>query len=108
MRTTLTVTPETPGSSCTSGGLRIDTASGTSFVCNGIDGNTAVTVTPRDPGSNECQTGGVSVSWNSGNSNICNGIAGATPSITPVDPGSDCQNGGLALTTAAGTPYVCN
>lgn len=69
---------EPAGSNCSAGGVRLVTASGSAFVCNGAQGTPGQSVGfgVEPPGTN-CAAGGVRLVGASGTSIVCNGPQGA-------------------------------
>jgi hypothetical protein len=75
----VTVTPEAAGANCAAGGVKLTTASGTSYVCNGAGGQ-GVTVTSENPGAN-CAAGGIKVQSGASTTYVCNGAVDYTKAI---------------------------
>lgn len=84
----VTSSVEPAGTNCPTGGTKLISASGTTYVCNGAQGATGATGTTGAAGTNG--TNGVSV----------------TSSVEPA--GANCATGGTRLVSASGTTYVCN
>ncbi len=82
------VASEAPGPNCTWGGLKVTSATGDSFVCNGA---------PGSQGSQGIQ----GLQGPAG----ANGVS-VTGAIEP--PGLNCPAGGMKYTSATGTSYVCD
>lgn len=143
---------ETPGSNCTNGGIKVEVGidhnsngildreevQSTSYVCNGLDGNTSLTTVTNETRGLNCESGGIQL--NSGvdsNRNgileeeeinatayVCNGLEGKESStkVTNIGAGANCENGGLKINTGVdlnengtlddteinSTHYVCN
>jgi hypothetical protein len=132
----LSVTAEPAGANCATGGQRIDHGidddgngtldaaeiDGTTFICNGADGNTGpqslVAVTPETAGLN-CATGGQRIDYGvdddadgtldaleiDGTTYVCNGTDGTAGdnglqsllAVTPEPAGANCANGGQRI-----------
>lgn len=69
---------ESAGTNCASGGVRLVSASGTAYVCNGAQGTAGQSVgfAVENPGTT-CPAGGVRLIGASGTSIVCNGTPGA-------------------------------
>lgn len=131
----VTTTVEPAGANCAAGGLRIDSASGTQYACNGVTGpqgpaGVSVTGSSEAPGAN-CAAGGVRLDSGSGTQYVCNGLMGlqgvagfdALVRTSPEAAGANCATGGTKLEAgldanrngtldnaevdAAQTSYVC-
>ena len=89
--TSVTVAPVSPGGTCAAGGVRITSATGTTFVCNGETGPQGATG-PRGP------TGATG----------SQGPAGQGVEVSAIGPGANCDAGGVSIESASGTSYVCN
>jgi hypothetical protein len=79
MGASVTVTPESPGANCAGGGVKLVSASGTNFVCNGTGGQ-GVTVTNESAGVN-CAAGGIKVQNGASTTYVCNGAVDYTKAI---------------------------
>lgn len=137
---------------CENGGIKVDVGIdndsngtlesneilSTSYVCNGVDGNTSLTTVTTEPAGDNCENGGVKI--NSGvdtngdgildtneittTAYVCNGIDGNNSLIktTSEAAGMNCDNGGVKIdsgvdingdgtlddTEVTATTYVCN
>jgi hypothetical protein len=101
---------EPAGSNCSAGGVRLVSASGSAFVCNGAQGTPGQSVGfgVELPGTN-CPAGGVRLIGASGTSIVCNGPQGAQGQagvqgqpgqalfIFAADGGSAAVDGGVVL-----------
>ncbi len=132
----VTTTEELPGANCAAGGLRIDSASGTHYACNGVQGpqgvaGVSVTGSSEGPGAN-CPAGGVRLDSASGIQYVCHGIQGpqgtagfeALVTTNAEIAGANCATGGTKIEVgldanrngtldaseidAAQTAFVCN
>lgn len=71
------ITNEAPGDNCENGGIKVDVGIddntngsldgnevlSTSFICNGVDGNTSLTSVTTEPAGDNCENGGVKRIW---------------------------------------------
>lgn len=78
-------TVESAGVNCATGGVKLVSASGTNYACNGANGSN---------GSN--------------GTNGTNGSNGVSVTVTAESAGANCTYGGEKLVSASGTSYVCN
>lgn len=78
---------EPAGANCASGGVRLVSASGTAFVCNGAQGSPGQSVGfGVEPAGAACAAGGVRLIGASGTSIVCNGVQGSQGSLGPQGP----------------------
>lgn len=120
----VTTAAESPGTNCATGGVRLTSVSGTSYVCNGAAGaagmngsagtaGQSVAVATESSGVN-CATGGLRLTSASGTNYVCNGAQGTTGTagqsvtVTAESAGVNCASGGVRIVSASGTNYVCN
>ena len=146
------ITNEPSGTNCENGGIRVEVgidnnANGsldtdeilaTSYVCNGVDGNTSLTSVTTEPAGTNCENGGIKIDSGvdtngdgtlddteiTATAYVCNGIDGnnSLTKITSEAAGTNCENGGLKIDTGidsdsdgtlddseiTATAYVCN
>ena len=147
-----TVITEPKGENCENGGIKVNSGidsnnngvleeseiKSSTFVCNGIDGNTSLTrITNENSGSN-CENGGLKIEYGvdtnrNGELNdsevqyttyTCNGLDGnlSLTNITDETKGTVCENGGIKIEVGIDsnknnlldeseihmTKYVCN
>ncbi|WP_203256358.1 DUF7151 family protein [Hyunsoonleella ulvae] len=146
------ITNEAPGSNCENGGIKVDVGIdnnsngtldsneilSTSYICNGVDGNTSLTSVITEPAGSNCENGGVKIdSGMDVNANgtldtdeitttayVCNGVDGNNGLIKTTNEaaGINCENGGLKIDSGidantngvlddneiTATAYVCN
>ena len=146
------ITNEPAGDNCENGGIKVDVgidnnANGsldsneilsTSFICNGVDGNTSLTSVVTEPAGDNCENGGVKIDSgvdDNGNGTldadeitttayVCNGVDGNDGLIKTTNEaaGINCENGGLKIDSGidtngngaldddeiTATAYVCN
>src|SRR5258708_9687732 len=84
---------EPAGANCANGGVKLVSASGTSYACNGANGasgtNGQSVATATEPAGTNCANGGVQLTSASGKNYVCNGAAGApgtpTAGLTVLD-----------------------
>jgi hypothetical protein len=81
----VTATVESPGVNCAAGGVKLVSASGTNYACNGAAGTNG-----------------------SAGTNGTNGTNGQSVTVTVESAGANCTYGGEKLVSANGTAYVCN
>jgi len=84
--TSVTVVDEPPGANCPTGGVAVTDATGTTYVCTGLDGVEGPEGPQGPPGTS--------------------GTGDVVIAVEP--PGANCVDGGLALTSATSTAYVCD
>jgi hypothetical protein len=82
----VTVTPEPPGANCPNGGVKVESSSGTEYVCNGEDGEDGQDGAPGPAGQN-----GADGQNGSDGSNGQNGAPG--PAGLPGAPGAQGPQG---------------
>jgi len=146
------ITNEPSGDSCENGGIKVEVgidnnANGildsneilsTSYICNGVDGNTSLTSVTTELAGDNCANGGVKIdSGVDTNSNgtldsteitttafVCNGVDGNNGLIKTTNEaaGMNCENGGVKIDSGidtngngtldddeiTATAYVCN
>lgn len=81
----VTVVTESAGVNCASGGFKLTSASGTSYVCHGNNGSNGANGT-----------------------NGMNGTNGQSVTVVAESAGANCAYAGWKLTSASGVAYVCN
>ena len=78
--TSATVEFESPGTNCAHGGVKVTSASGLSYVCNGAPGQNgsegASVTTSVEPAGGNCTHGGVKLTSASGATYVCSGSPG--------------------------------
>ena len=122
-----TVISEPPGSNCENGGIKVESGidfnengtldeleiSSTTYVCNGNDGNSSLTIVTSEPAGTNCENGGVKIesgidsndngildeSEISSTTYVCNGTDGnsSITTITEEPAGNNCENGGTKI-----------
>jgi hypothetical protein len=116
---------EAAGTSCASGGVKVESGldanangvldagevASTAYVCAGADGQSVVP-SAENPGAN-CSAGGVALTPGAGSPfYVCNGAAGAAGDsvvVTPEPAGTACPYGGERFQVGSGAPtYACN
>ncbi|WP_146190722.1 DUF7151 family protein [Polaribacter aquimarinus] len=127
------ITNQLPNENCENGGIKIDVGIdnnvngtldsneilNTSYVCNGVDGNTSLTSVTTEAAGNNCDNGGVKIdSGIDANKNgvldnneitatayICNGIDGinSLTKITNEAAGVNCETGGVKIDSGVDT-----
>ena len=146
------ISNEPSGTNCENGGIKVevgidnnsngsldtDEILSTSFVCNGVDGNTSLTSVTTEPAGANCENGGIKIDSGvdsngdgtlddteiTATAYVCNGIDGnnSLTKITSEAAGTNCENGGLKIDTGidsdsdgtlddseiTATAYVCN
>lgn len=97
-------TVEPTGANCAAGGVRLVSASGSAYACNGTPGQSVALV--AEPAGTTCPAGGVRVSSSSGTSIVCNGTQGAQGASGAVgakgDPGEPAPGGVLVFSADGG------
>ena len=148
----VSITNEPSGTNCENGGIKVevgidnnsngsldsDEILSTSYVCNGIDGNTSLTSVITEPAGTNCENGGIKIDSGvdtnkdgtlddteiTATAFVCNGIDGnnSLTKITSEAAGTNCKNGGLKIDSGidsnsdgtlddseiTATAYVCN
>lgn len=125
----INITNQQLGDNCENGGIKVDfgidnNSNGTldtneilntSYVCNGIDGNTSLTSVTTEPAGDSCKNGGVKIDSGidvnrngtldedevTATAYVCNGIDGNN-SITKINneaSGVNCETGGVKIDT---------
>ncbi len=146
------ITNEPSGDSCENGGIKVEVGIdnntnglldsneilSTSFVCNGIDGNTSLTSVSTEPAGENCDNGGIKIDSGldvnadgtldateiTATAYICNGADGNNGLIKTTNEaaGINCENGGIKIDSGidtngngtldndeiTATTYVCN
>ncbi|WP_258098702.1 DUF7151 family protein [Marinoscillum pacificum] len=146
------ITNEPSGTNCENGGIKVDVGIdnnsngsldtdeilATSYVCNGVDGNTSLTSVSTEPAGTNCDNGGLKIDSGvdvdgdgtlndteiSATAYVCNGIDGnnSITKITSEAAGFNCESGGLKIdsgidangdgtlndTEISATAFVCN
>lgn len=146
------ITNEPSGANCENGGIKVevgidnssngsldtDEILATSYVCNGVDGNTSLTSVTTEPAGANCENGGIRIDSGvdtngdgtlddieiTATAYVCNGIDGnnSLTKITSEAAGTNCENGGLKIDTGVdsdsdgilddteitASAYVCN
>lgn len=97
---------EPSGANCATGGVRLVSASGTAYVCNGAQGTPGQSVgfVAENPGTT-CPSGGVRLLGANGSSTVCNGVQGIQGSQGPpgqalfviADGGTAAIDGGVVI-----------
>jgi len=99
----VTVEVEAPGANCPNGGVKITSAAGITYVCNGENGTaSSITVEPEPPGTN-CAAGGIKITTDAGVEYVCNGECS-----TPCTDGSDGVSAFTVTTADYTQPIVGN
>jgi hypothetical protein len=148
----INITNEPAGANCENGGINVeigvdnnsngildtDEILATSYVCNGVDGNTSLTSVTTEPTGGNCENGGIKIDSGidtngdgtlddteiTATAYVCNGVDGnnSLTKITSETAGTNCENGGLKIdsgidtnsdgtlddTEITATAYVCN
>ncbi len=105
----VTTVAEPAGVNCATGGVRLTSASGTSYVCNGLRGDAGVAGPTGATGSTG-PAGALGPTGPAGPVGATGptGTAGQSVTTLAEAPGANCPSGGVRLTSASGTAYVCN
>lgn len=106
------VTPEPRGANCERGGVKIESATGTAYVCNGESGPMGVFGKPGPegepgPAGEPGARGEVGESGPAGAPGPA-GLPGASVVGSSEPPGDNCEFGGVKLESGDTMNYVCN
>ncbi|MFD2725720.1 DUF7151 family protein [Hyunsoonleella rubra] len=143
---------EPAGNNCENGGIKVEVGIdnnsngtldsneilNTSYVCNGVDGNSSLTTVTTEPSGDNCENGGVKIDSGidengdgtldnteiTATAYVCNGIDGNDGLIKTTNEavGTNCENGGIKIDSGidtngngsldveeiTATTYVCN
>ena len=97
---------EPAGSNCAAGGVKLVAASGTTFVCNGLNGAPGMTglAGAAGPAGATGAAGPIGLTGPAGAA----GAAGASVAASSEAAGTNCRSGGVKLQTVSGAFYLCN